>query len=127
MDDRRIVLLGAGASVDAGIQTAVGMTEKMIEYFEKEKISQELKVLKFVVGGLLFKAGIHGESPMKGVNIEEVFEATELLSNRNSLGIFPFVGHWHPFIEELERNKPNLMDRLWNQRTISSERDLKKI
>jgi len=122
-----IVLLGAGASVDADIPTAVGMTQKMINHFEENPIPEERKVLKYIVGGLLFKAGIQGKNPLDGVNIEEVFSATELLANRNSLEILPFVGQWHPFIEELEKNRPRLRDKLSTLRDISNREDLYKM
>jgi len=124
LDKRKIILLGAGASDPAGIPTAVGMTQEMINHFETNHITEELKVLNFIVGGLLFKVGIEGKNPLDGVNIEEVFGATELLADRSSLEIFPFVGQWHPFIEELEKNKPRLRNKLWTLRDISNEGDL---
>ena len=94
---KRIILLGAGASVDAGIPTAIGMTEKMISHFKESGLTKELKVLTFIVGGLLFKAGIHGENPSSGVNIEEVFSAIELLANRSDLGILSIRRAVAPF------------------------------
>ena len=123
---KKIILLGAGASVDAGIPTAIGMTREMVAQFKLNKIEKESNALNFVVGGLLFKTGIKNEDPFNGVNIEEVFAATELLTNRNISEIFPFVGQWHPFIEQLERNKPKLSDKLRTFRDISDERQLHK-
>ena len=49
----KIILLGAGASVDAGISTANEMTKNMANHFEKSRLTEELNVIKFVVGGLL--------------------------------------------------------------------------
>ena len=121
---KRIILLGAGASVDAGVPAAIGMTEKMISHFKESGLVKELKVLTFIVGGLLFKAGMHGENPSNGVNVEEVFSAIELLASRNNLEIFPFVGQWHPFIDELEKSQPKSMGKFWQKRDIASQRNL---
>ncbi len=117
----RIVLLGAGASVDAEIPTAVGMTEKIMKHFEDRRVREELKALKFVIGGLLFRAGIQGRNPLSGVNVEEVFTATRALADRDDLEISPFVGQWHPFINELERNRADIRNAFRGLKAITDK------
>lgn len=121
MEDTPIVLLGAGASKPAGIPTATEMTKRMIESdpyasspmpFRRE----ELRVIRFVTGGLAMKKGIEGENPLNGINIEDLFTAIRMLSKKDSLQISPFVAQWHGGISEIDErikhNKPFRGSRL---------------
>ncbi len=120
---REMLLLGAGASVEAGIPAAYRMTEKILELFAQpaqNKFAPNLlwgvvpkeptvtyKILAFVVGGLLFDKGIKGDNPLtSGVNVEELFNAVDLLSQRNSLEASPFVGSWHSMVDEFDKIFP---------------------
>jgi len=99
-----IILLGAGASVDADIPAAYKMTEELIKLFgENSKYSH---IIRFAVGGLLMQKGVRGENPFEGVNIEDVFNAIELLANRENLEAAPFIGSWHRLVEELDLIRP---------------------
>lgn len=95
----RMTLLGAGASAEAGIPTAVGMTERMLELLPH---GPESKALRLVIGGLQFQRGVRGEDPFAGLNIEEVFAAVDMLARRHELEIAPFVGQWAAALDELE-------------------------
>ncbi len=56
-------LLGAGASVEAEIPSAFGMTKRMLDLFAQDTtLDRENKILRFVVGGLLFQRGVSGET-----------------------------------------------------------------
>src|SRR6266478_1181804 len=100
-----MILLGAGASVEANIPGAYGMTEKIFESFRNSRHDHiGSRVLAFVIGGLLFKRGLEGEDALaSGVNVEELFNAVQLLSQRGQLEASPFVGSWHAFVEELDQ------------------------
>lgn len=103
MDKKELFLLGAGASKDAGIPDAYEMTAKMLSSFDRDQRYLEIKnVLTFVTGGLLFHEGIKGNIPT-GINVEDLFNTVEMLANRQSLEIAPFIGSWHKQIEELDR------------------------
>ena len=100
---KELILLGAGASIEAGIPGAYEMTEKMLEAFSKDfQYSQLYKVLKFVVGGLFFQQGTKGNNPYNGVNIEDLFNAVILLGDRYDSELSPFIASWHPALAELE-------------------------
>lgn len=103
-----MVLLGAGASVEAGVPHAYAMTNRIIHDFEQDPYSRtSAHVAKFVVGGLLFQQGIRGSNPLdSGVNVEEFFSAVQLLAERNELEAAPFVGSWHAMVEELDQESP---------------------
>ena len=105
---KEMLLLGAGASTEAGVPTAFGLTNAIAEEFRKQPyLRQHAKVVSFVLGGLLFNKGIHGEDPLtSGVNVEEFFNAIQLLADRNTLEAAPFVGSWHTMVEEFDKLRP---------------------
>lgn len=96
-------LLGAGASVEAGVPDAYKMTIEMLDAFSKDRtLRNHNKILRFVVGGLLFQQAAQGENPLDGVNVEELFNAVLLLGERKNSELSSFVGSWHPLLSELE-------------------------
>lgn len=110
-----MILLGAGASVETGIPDAIGMTKKMLDLFGNVNgLSKSSHILRFVVGGLLFQKGSAGENPYDGVNIEDVFNAIQMLAERQTLEATPFMGSWHPLVEELDVFEPNLASRMFS-------------
>ena len=114
-----LILLGAGASVEAKVPAAYEMTRAILQKFdEKPSSRQYAQVAKFVVGGLLFQQGIRGDNPLDSrVNVEDVFNAVQLLAERNTIEAAPFIGAWHAMIEELDQiNEPILgLDRLMRE------------
>lgn len=100
-----MILLGAGASVEAGVPDTYGMTRKIAKLFRKDiSLKPYSPIISFVVGGLLFQQGVKGEDPLQGaVNVEELFNAVQLLAERNTLEAASFVGSWHSMVQELDR------------------------
>jgi hypothetical protein len=88
---REMLLLGAGASVEAGVPDSHQMSERILTAFEKRfGDSKYTKIISFVIGGLLFQNGIKGLNPLKtGVNVEELFNAIELLRDRHAIEAAP--------------------------------------
>jgi NAD-dependent SIR2 family protein deacetylase len=110
-------LLGAGASVEAGVPDTYGMTQRIAEVFQRDpQLRRYAHVISFAIGGLLFQQGIKGKNPLvSGVNVEELFNAVQLLAERNSLEAAPFVGSWHAMVQEFDmaRSSPPQLDRLY--------------
>lgn len=101
---KEMILLGAGASVDAGVPGAFDMTQKLINLFGNDpELSKHSHVLRFAVGGLLFQQGINGNDPFSGIDVEALFNAIQLLAGRQELEAAPFIGSWHPLVEGLDR------------------------
>ena len=100
-----LFLLGAGASVEAGVPPALKMATKILEIIEGEyRYREQARVLHFVVGGLLFQAGIRDQNPLSsGVDVEELFSAAQMLAEKSNLEAAPFIGSWHTMIDELDR------------------------
>ena len=102
---KELFLLGAGASVEAGVPDTYNMTRKMLENFSENgnsRYQEYAKVLNFVISGLIFKQGIEGNSPFDGVNIEDLFTAVNLLGDRENSELSPFISAWHPKLMGLE-------------------------
>ncbi len=97
-------LLGAGASVDASIPTAVKMTQEIYNLTGDYRTGnlQECKALGYIIAGVLFQKSIEGHSPYSEPDIEEIFTAIDQLANREKLEILPFISSWHPAINLLE-------------------------
>jgi hypothetical protein len=89
------------------------MTERILQHYSPH--SREAEVLRFVTGGVIFQKGVNGQDPLSGVNIEDVFNSLEMLSDRTTLEAAPFVGSWHERIGQLEDVPdvdPALFDRM---------------
>lgn len=106
-----MLLLGAGASVEAGVPSAYKMTEEILLRFNNQNnynLRDYTKVLNFVIGGLLFDAGKRNNNPFtNGVNVEDLFNAVLLLSERNTMEVSPFVGSWDSMIETFDKFTPS--------------------
>lgn len=97
----QVVLLGAGASADAGVPTAKRMTARMSDVLQSDELERALAV---IVGGLQMGAGWQHNISTGDPDIERVIDAARMLSNRFDAELAPFVGNWHPVLDELERS-----------------------
>jgi hypothetical protein len=106
-----MLLLGAGASVEAGVPSAFAMTDRIVEKFNSNRgfgYREDAQILNFVVGGLLFDAGKRNNNPLRNqVNVEDLFNAVLLLSERDSLEVSPFVGSWDSMIDKFDKFTPS--------------------
>jgi hypothetical protein len=100
-----VVLLGAGASADAKLPTAFGMTEAIAEsiYASARAIrnlgdgaSEDVVLadtLRYVCQVLRHYDAVRGARTL-ALDVERVFAAVELLSERKALEVTPFVESW---------------------------------
>lgn len=101
-DQQTVVLLGAGASQEAGIPATFEMTEKLVERVDHWSRPGDVtaSALHFVCASLMaHDAATEGQSPFTGLDVERVFTAVELLAERNKLEVTPFVASWHPAVD----------------------------
>lgn len=113
------LLLGAGATQEAGVPTAYGFTQAILEHLEWRYRPREVRFLKFVAGGLLFQAGVRGDNPFAGVDVEELFNAVELLGRRHRLEAAPFIASWHEMVNRLEEE---VIEEEWEKEEKEAER-----
>jgi len=98
-------LLGAGASVEAGIRASLGLTDA-IANFKHDDEPEDLiadKVVRFVLGSRKMQRGVEGLDPLKNdIDVEELFSAATALRDRHQNLIAPFVSLWHDEIRSLD-------------------------
>jgi hypothetical protein len=116
VSDNAVVLLGAGASAEAGIPTTRKMTNQLVSRIAEESYARDKTVsaLHFVCGSLIAYDAAQGLSPFEGLDVERVFAAVELLAERRTLEVTPFVSAWHPAVDawdEMSRSAPMSLGR----------------
>jgi hypothetical protein len=98
------VLLGAGASKEAGVPTTFEMTHKLAEAIASRARDERLaSALNYVCGALIAYDGAGGSSPFDNLDVERVFAAVQLLAERRTLEVTPFVASWHPAVDAWDR------------------------
>jgi NAD-dependent SIR2 family protein deacetylase len=104
MNNEEMLLLGAGASVEAEIPDAKKMAKEIIRKFnDAAHLSKEAEVLNFVNEQLIAAAKKrYSDLSIDCVDIEALYNAILLLSERDTLEISPFVESWHPYLDEIE-------------------------
>ncbi len=103
-----MLLLGAGASKDAGLPDAFELTQRVMDWAVEAGDELTARVLSFIAGGLLFHAARKGSNPFGAkMDSESVYRALDLLANRKEAELAAFVAGWQTGIAELERRWDN--------------------
>ena len=102
--DDIVVLLGAGASIEADIPHS----GKMIENIErkigdaKSKWSKYQNLYYYLRSAIHYSAGIHGRfNSDVNYNIEKLIDTLNEISKHNQNILYPFVGAWNPRLIEV--------------------------
>ena len=100
-ENQIIILLGAGASVDAGIPHS----QKMI-YNVEELICSDWKEFKelynFIKSSIHYSDGINGKFDLNpALNIERFVNILDEIKKKKEHVLFPFVGAWNPTLIEV--------------------------
>ncbi len=105
-NDEIIILLGAGASVDAGIPHSAKMIEKiesLIKTDDRWRIFQEL--YNYIRSSIYHSFGIQGRYGTDvNYNIETLVNTLNELTKKQEHTLYPFVGAWNPTLVELAGN-----------------------
>lgn len=111
-EQRIAVLLGAGASVDAGLPMSTELTKLLVEKLGEQLIYDRpvLDALHFVCSAMIGHRGSTGESPYTGINVEKMFSAVRLLSTRADHEAAPFVANWLPRVESVDAHPVEPLD-----------------
>lgn len=89
------VLLGAGASKDAGLPSAYELTQQVYDRLVSAK-SNDAVLYAVVVAKLIARNAKNGQSPFDNINIEDVYDGLKRLLNRDSDLLSEFVSGWDP-------------------------------
>jgi hypothetical protein len=113
-----IILLGAGASVEAGIPHSVRMIEEVEAFVGTDGEWSEFHELYYYVRSAIYYGdGIKGRTGSEVLyNIERLVNALDELAKRDEHPLYPFVGAWNPKLLEVAGtnfdNVAQLKDRI---------------
>jgi hypothetical protein len=120
---RVTLLVGAGLVADAGLPKSVDLALKLKEALaeasantrldESQRALAELQLaaFHFLNGGIRFQEGILNRDPDNPVNIEQIAVAALELQARLENPLAPYTSGWHQRIVELEKQRPDLLER----------------
>jgi len=98
--DEIIVLLGAGASVEAKIPASLGMINK-IEELLKNNWSDYKKLYDYVKSAINYSDGIKGSFSGNNYNVERLVNTLDDLRKGDNHPLYPFIGAWNPKLSEV--------------------------
>jgi len=89
-------LLGAGASIDAGLPGSFGLTRAVADYIDGSSGHFYVRpLLHGVIGAMVQHDTGRGKSAFEGVDVERVFAAVKALKDRDSIDLSAFVETWN--------------------------------
>lgn len=96
-------LLGAGASIPAGLPLARDLTRMMLRELGDGRRRELSAALNYVVGAIVGHDSRSGGDPSMLPDIERVVSAVALLADRDNLEVAPFVD-WDATVTSLEKH-----------------------
>lgn len=108
------VLLGAGASVDAGLPVTSQLASQILARANSGsdpwELSEWTRVLNAVYGAMAGYQGLRGRDPQLAVNIETLISSLRLLQVRDDHEVAPFVGNWLTAFNEFKGSRFKLRE-----------------
>jgi len=100
--DEIIILLGAGASKDAGIPTSVDMIQRIEQLLEEKDWEQFRDLYNYIKSAIYYADGISGKfGSAVQFNIERLINTLNELEKKEEHTIYPFIGNWNIKLIEL--------------------------
>ncbi len=105
-NDEIVILLGAGASVDAGIPHSAEMIRRVENLIKSDAKWQDFQELyNYVRSSIHYSFGIQGRFGTDvNYNIETLVNTLDELTKKQEHTLYPFVGAWNPTLVELAGN-----------------------
>lgn len=84
------------------------MTAKIVEAVKtpRNEYNGQVHALHYAVGALVAYDTAKGISPYEGIDVERLFSAIEMLSDRDNLEVSPFVANWSAAIDAIDAWSP---------------------
>lgn len=123
-DHKRVLfLLGAGASREGGLPLSREITRLALDdigYPQQGRFNTEIaSALRYACGALIKYDTDRGGSPTDLPDIERLVSAVELLSERNSLEVTPFIDSWDPMVDQIRHSTfPSFFDTNFRKSVI---------
>lgn len=98
---RIVVLLGAGASHDAGLPLAADLTERLRAELKASNDRSLLNALGLIQSSIYSRRGMTGEKIDPRIDIEEILRIADLLAERTENPLAGYVAAWNTALEDL--------------------------
>lgn len=105
--DGLTVLLGAGASREAGLPMSYGLTQRITEAVEERhgRYYGTSQALNVAIGAMIANDTGRGLGAFSGIDVERLFSAVQMLAQRDEVELSPFVASWNPALEAVGRSR----------------------
>lgn len=101
-EDSIIFLLGAGASVDAGIMHAQAMTNDIETKIQNDGEFKGFKDLyNYLKSSIVYQRGLEGEFRHQEVNIEDLLNVLAEIKQKHHNKLYPFIGSWNVHLQKV--------------------------
>lgn len=96
------MLLGAGASIEAGVPASTSMSARIVDHVDTPANRHRglTHALNYASGALIAHQTAQGASPYAGIDVEQLFASVQMLGNRESVEVAPFVS-WSPVLDTI--------------------------
>jgi len=115
-EDSILFLLGAGASVDAGIMHAKAMTDDIeCKIREDEDFTSYRDLYNYLKSSIVYQRGLEGSFMNQEVNIEELLNVLSEIKQKHHNKLYPFIGSWNVHLQKVageDFEKVTKLDRL---------------
>lgn len=109
---KKMFLLGAGASVDAGLESSTGLTKAIAENLGRGAFRNPTgQLLHAVIGAMIQHDASGGADAFAIPDVERVFTAVTDLKQRDGLDITAFVERWNGSLDAV--TGPSGLPRSW--------------
>ena len=114
-EDSILFLLGAGASVDAGIKHAKAMTVDIEEKIVSDGDFTEFHDLyNYLKSSIIYQRGLEGSFNDQTATIEELLDVLSEINQKHKNKLYPFIGGWNIHLLKVageEFDKVHRLDR----------------
>lgn len=112
-EDSLLFLLGAGASVDAGIMHAKEMTNDIERKIESDGPFHDFRDLyNYLKSSIIYQRGLEGKFTDTAVNIEDLLNVLAEISQKHKNKLYPFIGGWNVHLLKVAGEEFDKVDRL---------------
>ncbi|MDE0152792.1 MAG: SIR2 family protein [Gammaproteobacteria bacterium] len=95
-EDSLLFLLGAGASVDAGIKHAKAMTLDIEEKVRSDSDFKEFyELYNYLKSSIIYQRGLEGAFEDQTATIEELLDVLSEINQKHQNKLYPFIGGWN--------------------------------
>jgi len=112
-EDSILFLLGAGASVDAGIKHAKAMTVDIEEKIVSDSEFTEFHDLyNYLKSSIIYQRGLEGSFKDQSATIEELLDVLAEINQKHKNKLYPFIGGWNIHLLKVAGDEFDKVERL---------------